>query len=469
MTGFKHLLNHYVEEPAGTVSFANSELTGFIRGHGSLTNDTVTIKKILFVDGLDHNLFSTSQFCESKFQVRFTEDSCLIKDKDGSINQLARHGIVKGLPKLRFEKNSLCPACEMGKMKRSSHKAKTEFSSSTPLELIHMDLCGPMRTQSINGTKYILVMIDEYSRYTWCYILNDCDNLGKFNKKADEGYFIGYSLTSKAYRVYNRRTKTLMENLLFFDAFLDICANFDKSNISASSSEVPVSTEDISGPSEIVTISTSLGTITPVLSDNANLNSASVDTASGKEVLSTSSAVPEQLQSETNVQDVPSTSEVEPAIYDEYDEDNTHISVQPLPSTTRWTRDHPLHNIIGDVHSEVKTRATSANFCLYSSFLSSLEPKKVSEALRDPDWILAMQDELLQFERNKVWRLIPLPEGKSVIGTKWVFRNKRDEVGVVVRNKALLVAKGYCQQEGIDYDETFAPVARIEDIRIFLS
>ena len=98
-----------------------------------------------------------------------------------------------------------------------------------------------------------------------------------------------------------------------------------------------------------------------------------------------------------------------------------------------------------------------------------IEPKKVSEALEDPFWIDAMQDELLQFERNRVCTLVPLPEGKIPIGTKWVFRNKKDEEGVVVRNNARLVAKGYCQEEGIDYEETFAPVARLEAIRIFLA
>ena len=80
-----------------------------------------------------------------------------------------------------------------------------------------------------------------------------------------------------------------------------------------------------------------------------------------------------------------------------------------------------------------------------------------------------MQEELNQFERNKVWELVPAPKNRSIIGTKWVFRNKMDENGIVTRNKARLVAKGYSQEEGIDYDETFAPVARLEAIRIFLA
>ncbi|GJT02845.1 putative ribonuclease H-like domain-containing protein [Tanacetum coccineum] len=107
--------------------------------------------------------------------------------------------------------------------------------------------------------------------------------------------------------------------------------------------------------------------------------------------------------------------------------------------------------------------------CLFACFLSQEEPKKVIHALKDPSWIEAMQEELLQFKLQEVWTLVDLPNGKRAIGTKWVFRNKKDERGIVIRNKARLVAQGYTQEEGIDYDEVFAPVARIEAIRLFLA
>ncbi|GKE36824.1 ribonuclease H-like domain, reverse transcriptase, RNA-dependent DNA polymerase [Tanacetum coccineum] len=98
-----------------------------------------------------------------------------------------------------------------------------------------------------------------------------------------------------------------------------------------------------------------------------------------------------------------------------------------------------------------------------------MEPKKVIQALKDPSWIEAMQEELLQFQLQKVWTLVDLPNSKRAIGIKWVFRNKKDEKGIVMRNKARLVAQGYTQEEGIDYDEVFAPIARIEAIRLFLA
>nr|GEY05214.1 putative ribonuclease H-like domain-containing protein [Tanacetum cinerariifolium] len=106
---------------------------------------------------------------------------------------------------------------------------------------------------------------------------------------------------------------------------------------------------------------------------------------------------------------------------------------------------------------------------MFTCFLSQEEPKIVHQALKDPSWIEAIQEELLQFNMQKVWVLVDLPKGKRAIGLKWVFRNKKDERGIVIRNKARLVAQGHTQEEGIDYEEVFAPVARIKAIRLFLA
>ncbi|KAI3821387.1 hypothetical protein L1987_08954 [Smallanthus sonchifolius] len=133
-------------------------------------------------------------------------------------------------------------------------------------------------------------------------------------------------------------------------------------------------------------------------------------------------------------------------------------------------KEHPLENIISQVQQGVQTRSKTreANICLYSCFLSQVEPKKIDEALKHSSWIVAMQEELLQFKRQEVWTLVDLPPGQTAIGTRWVFRNKQDERGIVVNNKARLVAQGYTQEEGIDYDEVFAPVTILVAIRIFL-
>ena len=127
-----------------------------------------------------------------------------------------------------------------------------------------------------------------------------------------------------------------------------------------------------------------------------------------------------------------------------------------------------MDKILGDIKKGVTTRSRVANFCHHFSFVSSKEPLKVEDALCDADWVVAMQEELNNFERNQVWSLVERPK-QNVVGTKWVFRNKQDEHGVVIRNKARLVAKGYSQVEGLDFGETYAPVARLEAIRILLA
>ncbi|GJT83153.1 retrovirus-related pol polyprotein from transposon TNT 1-94 [Tanacetum coccineum] len=116
-----------------------------------------------------------------------------------------------------------------------------------------------------------------------------------------------------------------------------------------------------------------------------------------------------------------------------------------------------------------KLTAVSASECLFADFFYKREPKKVYEALKHLGWVDAMQEELNQFYRNKVWTLVPLPYGKIAIGSKWVSSNKKDELRTVIKNKARLVAQGFSQEEGIDYEETFAPVARMKAIKIFLA
>ncbi|GJX37005.1 retrovirus-related pol polyprotein from transposon TNT 1-94 [Tanacetum coccineum] len=132
------------------------------------------------------------------------------------------------------------------------------------------------------------------------------------------------------------------------------------------------------------------------------------------------------------------------------------------------SRNHPLENVIGNLNQRT-LRSQAQNQRNFYCFISTIEPKNVNEALGDESWIVAMQEELNQFIANDVWELVPQPKNMIVIGTKWVFRNKLDENGIVFRNKARLVAQGYNQQEGIDYDETYAPVARLESIRILLA
>ena len=134
-------------------------------------------------------------------------------------------------------------------------------------------------------------------------------------------------------------------------------------------------------------------------------------------------------------------------------------------------RYHPEEQIIGDKDEGVQTRRriTTSPKRKVIALLSMIEPETFIEASKDPHWVKAMEEEMSQIEKNKTWELVPHPKDKNIIGTKWVFKNKMNEEGQVIRNKARLVCKGYSQIEGVDFEETFAPVARMEAIRMFLA
>nr|GFB73711.1 retrovirus-related Pol polyprotein from transposon TNT 1-94 [Tanacetum cinerariifolium] len=162
------------------------------------------------------------------------------------------------------------------------------------------------------------------------------------------------------------------------------------------------------------------------------------------------------------------------------EQSTTPVSPQPIAQTdhplphhnSKWTKDYPLNNIISQLDRPVSTRLQlhkQALFCYYDAFLTSVEPKTYKEALTKSCWIEAMQEELNKFECLEVWELVPRPDKVMVITLKWIYKVKLDELGGILKNKARLVARGYRQEEGIDFEESFAPVARLEAIRIFLA
>ncbi|GJV52701.1 retrovirus-related pol polyprotein from transposon TNT 1-94 [Tanacetum coccineum] len=149
-----------------------------------------------------------------------------------------------------------------------------------------------------------------------------------------------------------------------------------------------------------------------------------------------------------------------------------HIATPNSEHVIKWTKYHPLENLIGELKRPVYTRLQlheQALFCYYDAFLTSVEPKNYKDALNQACWIEAMQEELHEFERLEVRELVPRPDKVMVITLKWIYKVKLDEMGGILKNKARLVARGYRQDEGIDFEESFAPVARLEAIRIFLT
>ncbi|GJX95382.1 putative ribonuclease H-like domain-containing protein [Tanacetum coccineum] len=450
-----------------------------------------------------------------------------------TMNKLVKGNLVIGLPSKLFKNDQTCVACQKGKQYRASCKSKTENLISLPLHLLHMELFGLTFVKSLMKKMYCLVVTDDFSRFTWvfflatkdetsviltsfitrienlvdhkvkvircdngtefknkemnqfcekngilrqfsvartpqqngvakrrnrtliealrtmladyklpttfwekavntdCYvqnrvlvvkphnktpyelfhgrtptlsfmrpfgypvtILNTIDHLGKFDGKADEGFFVGYSLNSKAFRIFNSRTGIVEENL--YIRFSENTPNGEHSlmvlqedNINSTNNVNTASTNKVNTVGGKTSIELPFDPNMPTLEDVSIFNSLRDDEDDGAEA----------------------------------DMNNLDTTIQVSPIlTTRIHKDHPLE-----------------------------------------------QEELLQFKLQEVWTLVDLLIGKRAIGSKWVFKNKKDESGIMIINKARLVAQGYTQEDGIDYDEVFAPVARIEAIRLFLA
>ena len=317
------------------------------------------------------------------------------------------------------------------------------------------------------------------------FIHNHKDHLGKFDAKADDVYFLGYSLVSKAFRVFNTRRQQTEETFhITFDESTETI-RFSNSSVE----EIGIDDSSRYPPDEYLSEDnpSTQYQIDADISYHINPHNLPFPT-NGSEFIEPQNDV---IQSEPISQDPDHTIQTE--LTDNQNSDNLQTpDPEPIPSPNqastssnsiprpqeRWSRHQHIElvNIIGEPTEGMITRrmaaklkAASANECLYVAFLCTIEPKNVKEALTYSSWVQAMQDELEQFDRNKVMTLVECPENVVIIGMKWVFKNKTDENGTVIKNKARLVAKGYNQQEGIDYEETFAPVARMEAIRIFLA
>ena len=279
-----------------------------------------------------------------------------------------------------------------------------------------------------------------------CYILNDRDHLGKFDAKSDAGIFVGYSQNSAAYRIYNHKTKTIID-------FVNVV--FDDLNLKSTNSCIEdefVLQEDLSKA------------VVPVIDAPRNAELPA-------------EATPVQATPVEPVSVLTKAEETEQA-YASPSAGNDSDRVQPQNDEPEERpivhRNHSPTDVIGNVFEGRRTREKErldyqkmAGICLIC-FVSIIEPRNITEALDDEYWIDACQEELENFSRSDVWYLVPRPEQLNVIGTKWIFKNKTDELGNIIRNKAHLVAQGYTQIEGVDFEETFAPVARLESIRLLL-
>nr|GEW15981.1 hypothetical protein [Tanacetum cinerariifolium] len=330
------------------------------------------------------------------------------------INLLSKKHVMIGLPKLKYVKDQLCSSCEVSKAKRSSFKTKTVPSSKGRLNLLHMDLCGPMRVASINGKKYILNGVVERRNHTLVEAARMMLSASKFPL-----FFWGEAIATVCY-TQNRDG----ENLDHMKEKGDSCILV-----------LQVSTSLLLPPTILnnkkhhletnIPSSTEPSTLTDVNAEENNDNQAE-DTQFQQDEFINPFCTPVREVAESSLRNI--------------DNSNMHAFYQPHDFEYRWTKDHPLEQVCGNPYKPVQTRrqlVTDLEMCMFALTVSIAKPNTIKETMADSAWVEAMQEELHQFDRLQVWELVDKPFGKN--------------------------------EEGIDFEESFTPVARLEAVWIFIA
>ncbi|XP_062085845.1 uncharacterized protein LOC133791952 [Humulus lupulus] len=395
-----------------------------------------------------------------------TDDTELWHYKLGHLNykyfsKLVKLKAVRDVPNLSPLKDKVCGPCQLGKQVKSSHLPLKFLVTSQVLELLHVDFMGPMHIEILMGKRYVmgscLSLQAEKGEKVKKVIRLQCDHGKEFENNifADfcnqEGIAHKFSApkTPQQNGVVERKNITLQEM-----AHVMLNANKVSKRLWA---KVVNTTCYISNmvhlhPGTKQTSYELWKDRTPnlvyvhvfcckcyILNDREKLEEEEIHTLVDTSIL--------LVASQTT------------------DEPRIHQKKGP---PTWIPKVHPLSSIVGNPNAVMVTQKKLANEITNACHLSSMESKSVKDALKDEHWIYAMQDELQKFDRNELWALVPRPLGANIIGTKWIFRNKTNEVGNMVCNKARLVAQGYTHIEGVDFEEMFAPVARLESIRLLL-
>ncbi|GJS94908.1 retrovirus-related pol polyprotein from transposon TNT 1-94 [Tanacetum coccineum] len=425
-----------------------------------------------------------------------------------------------------------------------------------------MDLCRPICVASVNGKKYILVIVDDYSRFIWVKFLASKDEAPNFiikflkmiqirlnatvrnvridnrtefvnqtlrdyyeqfgisqetsvartpqqngvverqNRTLVEAARTIYAPKKKAYRIYNRRTQKIIETIhVDFDELTAMASEqlgsgpgLQSMTLATSSSGLvlnPIPQQPCIPPprddwdrlfqpmfDEYFNPPTIAASPVPVANTPKAIDLADSPVSTSIDQDDPSTSIPSTQDQEHSLI-ISQDFEESPKILHFYDDplheflhkdstsqgssSNVRPIHTPLESLGRWTKDHTIANVIGDPSRSVSTRKqlqTDAMWCYFNAFLTSVEPKNFKQVMTEPSWIDAMQEEIHEFERLQVWELVPCPDKVMLIKLKWIYKVKTDKFGGVLKNKARLVSQGFRQEEGIDFEESFAPVTR---------
>nr|GEY44856.1 retrovirus-related Pol polyprotein from transposon TNT 1-94 [Tanacetum cinerariifolium] len=464
--------------------------------------------RVYFIEGLGHNLFSIGKFCNSDLEVAFRRNACFVRNLEGvdllkgdrstnlytiNLHEMASaspiclmarassiksNDLVAGLPKFKYHKEHLCPSCEQGKSKRASHPPKPVPNLRQRLHLLHMDLCGPMRIGSINGKRYVLVIVDDYSRYTWVHFLRSkdeapeviikflkritvllqspviiirTDNGREFKNQVLKEYFdtVGISHQMSSIRtpqqngVVERCNRTLVEaarTILIFsraplflwaEAIATACFTQNRSVIHRRFNKTPY--ELINGRKPDISFLHVFDALCYPKNDREDIGKLGAKGDIGFFIGYSADSCAYRVYN-CRTKKKMETMNVS------FDELSAMVFEQrsSKPGLNSRTSGHISPGL--DL-----TYAPSTITTQQPSEVSTMEPKNVKEAMTDPAYNI------------------------SPLTLKWLFKNKHDEEQTVIRNKSRLVVRGYRQKEGIDFEESFAPVTRMEAIKIFLA
>ncbi|GJX42045.1 retrovirus-related pol polyprotein from transposon TNT 1-94 [Tanacetum coccineum] len=480
----------------------------------------VTISRVSYVEGLRHNLFFVGQFYDSNLEVAFCQHTCFIHNLEGgdlltgsrgnnlytlslgdmmasspicllskasktkswlwhrrlshlnfgAINHLARHGLVRGLPKIKFEKDNLCSACAMGKSTKKPYKPKSEDTNQEKLYLLHMYLCGPMHVASVNGKKYILVIVDDYSRFTWVKCLRTKDEapdfIIKFLKMIQVRLKTPEEAVATACYTQNRSIIRLLHGKTPYELLHDKCPDLSLFHVFGAlcypTNEVGWARTWASYNQKLILLTAmasehnSSGTILHEMT-TATINSRLVPNPPPSTLFVPPSRTDWDLlfqplfdelltpppsvdhPAPKVIAPIPEVVTTEPAASTGSPSSTTVDQDAPSPSnsqTTPETQSPVIPNDVKEDNHDLDVAHTNND-------LFFVESKNHKDTLTQACWIKAMQEELYEFECLEVWELILRPDKVMVITLKWIYKVKLDEIGGILKNKARLVARAH--------------------------
>nr|GEW63901.1 hypothetical protein [Tanacetum cinerariifolium] len=533
MTGNLKILINFVKKFLGTVKFGNDQIAPIL-GYGDLVQGVVTIKRVYYIEGLNHNLFSVDQFCDADLEVAFRKSKCYIRDLKGNdlLTELRHHQLavkerycgwytkakIRQRSSLFFLSKDETPEVLINFLRlvqRGLHAQVRIVRTDKGMEFLNQTLhayfaaegilhqTSVVRTPKQNGgvkrrnrtlveaartmlsaakvplffwveaiattcftqNRSLVIPRHEKTPYriindrkpsvkffyifgSLCYIVKDGENLDKMKEKVMHVFLWGILLSQE---LIEYLTRVIVETIhVNFDELPQMASDHissgpvpecpttvvskssavtstDASNQRQQHNTTPLNNHSTPNPT------CQVPTQAPTVTSTENINQAEMiaeNTQVADDEFIDIFCTPVQNRGETSSHHV--------------DSSNMHTFYQHHPSKHRWTKDHPLEQVIGNPSQSVRTRRqlkSDGEMCMFA----------------------------LTFDRLDVWELVDKPLCKNVINMKWLWKNKHDEEYTVIRNKSCLVAKGYAQKEGVDFEESFASVARLEVVRLFIT